>query len=72
MNDQDRGGRTVIDLRTGRRSDEQRILELAGPSSDPGWIAGVLNREGLPSPAHRPWSPEDVLAVLSHGRRTPA
>jgi len=54
----------VIDLRTGRSS-EQRIRELAGPGSDPGWIAGVLNREGLPSPAHRPWSPEDVLAVLS-------
>jgi hypothetical protein len=65
------GGRTVIDLRGGR-SGVQRILELAGPGSDPGWIAGVLNREGLPSPAHRPWSPEDVLAVLSSGRRAPA
>jgi hypothetical protein len=54
----------VIDLRTGR-SGEQRILELAGPDSDPGWIAGVLNREGQPSPTHRPWSPEEVLAVLS-------
>ena len=71
MNDQDRGGRTVIDLRSGR-SGVQRIFELAGPGSDPGWIAGVLNREGLPSPAHRPWSPEDVLAVLSQGRHTPA
>ena len=58
------GGRTVIDLRTGR-SGEQRILELAGPGSDPGWIAGLLNREGHPSPTHRPWSPDDVLAVLS-------
>jgi len=55
----------IIDLRTGR-SGEQRILELAGPGSDPGWIAGVLNREGHPSPANRPWSPDDVLAVLSH------
>jgi len=63
-------GRTVIDLRTGR-SGEQRILELAGPGSDPGWIAGLLNREGLPSPTHRPWSPEDVQAVLAnrHGAR---
>ena len=69
MDDQNSGGRTVIDLRSGR-SGVQRILELAGPGSDPGWIAGVLNREGLPSPSHRPWSPEDVLAVLSHGRRT--
>jgi hypothetical protein len=71
MDDQNPGGRTVIDLRSGR-SGVQRILELAGPGSDPGWIAGVLNREGLPSPAHRPWSPEDVLTVLSHGRRAPA
>ena len=55
---------TVIDLRTGR-SGERRILELAGPGSDPGWIAGLLNREGYASPANRPWSPEDVLAVLS-------
>jgi hypothetical protein len=68
MNEQTAGGRTVIDLRAGR-SGEERILELAGPGSDPGWIAGLLNREGLPSPSHRPWSPEDVLAVLSqrHG-----
>ena len=64
----------VIDLRTGR-SAEQRILELAGhgimsaQSSDPGWIAGLLNREGHQSPAHRPWSPEDVQAVLSSRRR---
>ena len=55
---------SVIDLRAGR-SGAQRILELAGPGSDPGWIAGLLNREGHPSPANRPWSPEDVLAVLS-------
>jgi hypothetical protein len=55
---------SVIDLRTGR-SAEQRILELAGPGSDPGWIAGLLNREGHLSPGNRPWSPEDVLAVLS-------
>jgi hypothetical protein len=62
MNDETR---TVIDLRTGRTG-AQRILELAGPGSDPGWIAGLLNREGHPSPSHRPWSPEDVLAVLSN------
>ena len=70
MDERTSGGRTVIDLRTGR-SGEQRILELAGPGSDPGWIAGLLNREGHPSPANRPWSPEDVLAVLSqrHGAR---
>ena len=70
MNKQTTGGRTVIDLRAGR-SGEKRILELAGPGSDPGWIAGLLNREGHPSPGHRPWSPEDVLAVLSqrHGTR---
>jgi hypothetical protein len=67
MENQPIGGRTVIDLRAGR-SGEQRILELAGPESDPGWIAGLLNREGLPSPAHRPWSPEDVLAVLASRR----
>jgi hypothetical protein len=71
MGEQSIGGRTVIDLRTGRSS-EQRILELAGPGSDPGWIAGLLNREGLPSPTHRPWSPEDVLAVLSNRRPTRA
>jgi len=65
------GHRTVIDLRTGN-SGAQRILELAGPGSDPGWIAGLLNREGHPSPMHRPWSPEDVLAVLAHRHGTPA
>jgi hypothetical protein len=65
------GGRTVIDLRAGH-SGEQRILELAGPGSDPGWIAGLLNREGLPSPWQRPWSPEDVLAVLAHRQGAPA
>jgi hypothetical protein len=64
MEHQTRGGRTVIDLRASRPG-EKRILELAGPGSDPGWIAGVLNREGHPSPGHRPWSPEDVLAVLA-------
>jgi len=63
--------RRVIDLRTGR-SGEKRILELAGPGHDPGWIAGLLNREGHPSPTRRPWSPEDVLAVLSHRQGTPA
>ena len=62
-------GHKVIDLRTGR-SGERRIFELARPGTDPGWIAGILNREGIPSPSHRPWSPEDVLAVLSS--RTPA
>jgi hypothetical protein len=61
-------GRRVIDLRTGR-SHERRIFELAGPGTDPGWIAGILNREGIPSPSHRPWSPEDVLAVLAHRTR---
>ena len=64
-------GPTVIDLRTGR-SGEQRILELAGPGSDPGWIAGLLNREGHPSPTQRPWSPEDVQAVLSSRHGAPA
>lgn len=62
---------TVIDLRAGR-SGEQRILELAGPGSDPGWIAGLLNREGHPSPMQRPWSPEDVLAVLATRHGAPA
>ena len=61
-------GNTVIDLRTGG-SGERRIVELAGPGTDPGWIAGILNREGVPSPSNRPWSPEDVLAVLSHRTR---
>jgi hypothetical protein len=75
--DQQTTGHTVIDLRTGRSGSEncsgaQRILELAGPGSDPGWIAGLLNREGYPSPSQRPWSPEDVLAVLSHRHSTPA
>jgi len=54
---------SVIDLR-GDRPEVQRVLELAGPGTDPGWIAGLLNREGYTSPGHRPWSPEDVLAVL--------
>jgi hypothetical protein len=68
---------TVIDLRAGRSlpencSAQQRIIELAGPGSDPGWIAGLLNREGYPSPNGRPWSPEDVLAVLSHRHGAPA
>jgi hypothetical protein len=71
MDDQTVGRRTVIDLRTGGTG-ARRILELAGPGSDPGWIAGLLNREGHPSPAHRPWSPEDVLAVLSSRHGTPA
>jgi hypothetical protein len=60
--------RTIIDLRD-QRPAARRIFELAGADSDPGWIAGLLNREGHPAPGHRPWSPEDVLAVL-HG--TPA
>jgi hypothetical protein len=55
--------RSVIDLR-GDRPGVQRVLELAGPGTDPGWIAGLLNREGYVAPGHRPWSPEDVLAVL--------
>jgi hypothetical protein len=59
--------RTVIDLRDGTPVVE-RILELAGPEADAGWIAGLLNREGYPAPGHRPWSPEAVLAVISsHG-----
>jgi hypothetical protein len=68
MENQTDAGHRVIDLRTGR-SGERRIVELAGPGTDPGWIAGILNREGIPSPSHRPWSPEDVLCVLSHGTR---
>jgi hypothetical protein len=71
LDEQPIGGRPVIDLRTGR-SGESRILELAGPGSDPGWVAGVLNREGIPSPTLRPWSPEDVLAVLASRRRARA
>jgi hypothetical protein len=59
---------TVIDLRDERPA-ARRILELAEADSDPGWIAGRLNREGYHPGGHRPWSPEDVLAVL-HG--TPA
>ena len=43
MDDQTVRDRTVIDLRTSRPV-ERRILELAGPGSDPGWIAGLLNR----------------------------
>jgi hypothetical protein len=54
---------SVIDLRDDRPGVE-RILELAAPGTDPGWIAGLLNRDGYPAPGHRPWSPEDVLAVL--------
>ncbi|MBV8385730.1 MAG: hypothetical protein JOZ68_19055 [Acidimicrobiia bacterium] len=69
MEKQTSAGHTVIDLRTGRSAD-RRIRELARPGADPGWIAGILNREGIPSSSDRPWSPEDVLAVLSH--RTPA
>ncbi|MCU1449780.1 MAG: hypothetical protein JWP02_1950 [Acidimicrobiales bacterium] len=59
---------TVIDLRDERPA-VRRMIELAGTDSDPGWIAGLLNREGYFASGHRPWSPEDVLAVL-HG--TPA
>ena len=61
----DKGGAldTVIDLR-GPAPIVERIRELAGSESDPGWIAGLLNREGVPSPRHRPWSPEDVAAIL--------
>jgi len=54
---------TVIDLREPAPI-VQRIRDLAGSESDPGWIAGLLNREGVPSPGHRPWSPEDVAALL--------
>lgn len=68
-NEHSSAGHTVIDLRTGLSAD-RRIRELARPGTDPGWIAGILNREGIPSSSDRPWSPEDVLAVLSH--RTPA
>ena len=71
MDDQTVGGRTIIDLRTSGPG-ERRILELAGPGSDPGWIAGLLNREGIPSPTDRPWSPEDVLAVLAGRSRARA
>ena len=60
---------SVIDLR-GDRPGVQRILELAGPGADPGWIAGLLNREGYAAPGQRPWSPEDVLAVLSRSAAT--
>jgi hypothetical protein len=60
--------RTVIDLRD-ERPEARRIVELAAADSDPGWIAGRLNREGYHAQGQRPWSPEDVLAVL-HG--TPA
>ena len=61
----DEGGTpgTVIDLR-GPVPVVERIRELAGAEQDPGWIAGVLNREGVPSPGHRPWSPEDVADLL--------
>ena len=68
MEKQTGAGHTVIDLRSSRSAD-RRIAELAGPGTDPGWIAGILNREGIPSPSHRPWSPEDVLAVLSQRAR---
>ena len=64
MNQEASGVRTVIDLRDDRPV-VQRILELAGPGSDAGWIAGLLNREGYPSPSDGAWSPEDVLAVIS-------
>jgi hypothetical protein len=60
---QKNGVPSVIDLR-GDRSGVQRVLELAGPGTDAGWIAGLLNREGFAAPGHGPWSPEDVLAVL--------
>jgi hypothetical protein len=64
----DQDSSTVIDLRE-KRPAAQRILELAGQESDPGWIAGVLNREGYHAPGNRPWSPEDVLAVLASADR---
>ena len=64
MNQKSSAVPAVIDLR-GDRPGVQRILELAGPGTDPGWIAGLLNREGHASPGDRPWSPEDVLAVLA-------
>jgi len=63
MSDEGGTSGTVIDLRDPAPVVE-RIRELAGADQDPGWIAGVLNREGVPSPAHRPWSPEDVAALL--------
>ena len=63
MNQKTSGSPSVIDLR-GDRPEVRRVLELAGPGTDAGWIAGLLNREGYTSPGHRPWSPEDVLAVL--------
>jgi hypothetical protein len=55
------GAKTVIDLR-GPVPVVERLKELAG--SDPGWVAGLLNKEGVPSPRHRPWSPEDVADLL--------
>ena len=63
MNEDSSTMRTVIDLR-GATPVVNRIRELARPGTDPGWIAGLLNREGYPSPSHRPWSPEDVLALM--------
>jgi hypothetical protein len=68
MKDDSSAVRTIVDLRDERPA-ERRIHELAGPDADPGWIAGLLNREGYHAPGNRPWSPEDVLAVL---QRTPA
>lgn len=63
MSDEGGTASTVIDLRD-RAPIVERIRELAGDETDPGWIAGLLNREGVPAPGHRPWSPEDVAALL--------
>jgi hypothetical protein len=63
MSDEGGTASTVIDLR-GPVPVVERIRELAGSETDPGWIAGLLNREGVPSPKQRPWSPEDVAALL--------
>ncbi len=72
MNEDGTRVRKIIDLRDPVISAERRIFELAAPGNDPGWIAGLLNREGYPSPRQRPWSPEDVLSVLERRHATPA
>jgi hypothetical protein len=71
MSNKGSSGRTVIDLRDPAPVVD-RIRELAGSETDPGWIAGLLNREGVPAPSHRPWSPEDVVALLHPGHAASA
>jgi hypothetical protein len=60
-----RAGHMVIDLTDSiQRSALARVQELMALETDPGWIAGTLNREGYHPPHDGPWSPEDVLRLM--------